>query len=1084
MRPRVLQFISPNRLTAKPLKASLLVLGFSLSAIGCSSGGDNKKPSDAAKSAQATTSESSSSLASSTSSARTSSSNDSTLSSEANQSSSSSISLPEPSTGNTILLGNVFKGTVRNADVSLYAITNGIISTTPFNTVTSDEQGEFTAEVATNALPTSVYVTARAKNDGSTTMICDAKLCGVATEGVDSNGDGFITLGEPLTLDEDFILTGAFTPSNDDTWKASITPWSHAALKAVKNGQQLSIAQINQQFMAAANLLRLPMTLGQLTAASPTSGFFDPNDKIAALYGIYSSVFATYAIENDLSISEAIEAITNSVMNDQALFRQLLDFALENATAWSEYDQRVAGTINAVQLTRNYYRCGQIHTQDSCPTPPPTTTPTPTPTPPATPDEPSDENDLVLVKGFVADLREWLRTFTVIDDLPLEGLQSRGYLVADLWENDVSHFGDALNGILRGLGQTVNPTFDFCQRCDNGGFPEELGNGNRVLEYDGLLYNLQSDGHMTIDGKKGDVSISLALQIPTFSNGFQQQQTIEILSGSLERDSTQLNFSEGSFIRADYPFSLSFSQIAEQLASPFYFTSRPDAFTLAANFNLTSTFTVIPPASISFEPDEVNDVRFSGDWRTDSSRASDGDISYRARSIRDGQRSQTQFSFETAGGEFTFDYALSTEGNFDFLNVYINGGRVLSRSGFQNNFQRFTRRLNAGRHTVRFEYSKDGSVSSGADTVWIDNIQLPQPTEQNGQVTEIVTQPVMTGYLEATAHRTSDSLFQQNGYRSGNLTIDALLDNSYTQSFANNSTQAGTEQIRLSLSSTLANAATFLSPGPLDRSTLVELGRYETVDDVFEYTLDDDQTIQISLYSEFGNDAEYRMLVTQDGFTDTQFFYRPKDALHIIAGDLINNSGIGREIIVPGEGSYRVTLLNASPFGFYPESQFTAEGGSIFGVLTRAENRKESPDQYLDLSASAEITLTVDNLGPVTLGVDLTRLNLDNADLTLSFAAEDNRFSLESNLFYQQNIRRDFDITNAATLQAPTLKITNQEGITLELSLSEDIDAKAERPLDYLTGTISYKGTDYGTITRARNLTVIRYSDGTGESLE
>ena len=74
-----------------------------------------------------------------------------------------------------------------------------------------------------------------------------------------------------------------------------------------------------------------------------------------------------------------------------------------------------------------------------------------------------------------------------------------------------------------------------------------------------------------------------------------------------------------------------------------------------------------------------------------------------------------------AGTILSFDWSVSSEANFDWLRVYVDGVAVLEKSGeaygqFEYVFDA------AGVHTVEFSYSKDGSASNGSDEGRIYNI--------------------------------------------------------------------------------------------------------------------------------------------------------------------------------------------------------------------------------------------------------------------------------------------------------------------------------------------------------------------------
>jgi subtilase family serine protease len=94
------------------------------------------------------------------------------------------------------------------------------------------------------------------------------------------------------------------------------------------------------------------------------------------------------------------------------------------------------------------------------------------------------------------------------------------------------------------------------------------------------------------------------------------------------------------------------------------------------------------------------------------------------RSIGDNQSSAMEFEAEfPAGGQISFWLSVSSEANYDFLRFYINGHEQNRWSG-NVAWRQVTYDVPAGNHTFRWQYTKDGSVSHGQDTAWVDDITL------------------------------------------------------------------------------------------------------------------------------------------------------------------------------------------------------------------------------------------------------------------------------------------------------------------------------------------------------------------------
>jgi len=77
------------------------------------------------------------------------------------------------------------------------------------------------------------------------------------------------------------------------------------------------------------------------------------------------------------------------------------------------------------------------------------------------------------------------------------------------------------------------------------------------------------------------------------------------------------------------------------------------------------------------------------------------------------------------GGEMSFWYRVSSESGYDFFSFYVNDERLVHASGTVN-WTRFATTLPPGDHMLKWQYAKDGSMTSGADTVWIDDLSLTE----------------------------------------------------------------------------------------------------------------------------------------------------------------------------------------------------------------------------------------------------------------------------------------------------------------------------------------------------------------------
>jgi hypothetical protein len=74
-------------------------------------------------------------------------------------------------------------------------------------------------------------------------------------------------------------------------------------------------------------------------------------------------------------------------------------------------------------------------------------------------------------------------------------------------------------------------------------------------------------------------------------------------------------------------------------------------------------------------------------------------------------------------GTISFARRVSSEASWDYLRFYIDGVQVGLWSGSVA-YSRVSFPITAGNHTLEWRYTKDGSVSTGTDTVYVDDIEV------------------------------------------------------------------------------------------------------------------------------------------------------------------------------------------------------------------------------------------------------------------------------------------------------------------------------------------------------------------------
>ncbi|MCK4866272.1 MAG: hypothetical protein KAT06_12715 [Gammaproteobacteria bacterium] len=134
---------------------------------------------------------------------------------------------------------------------------------------------------------------------------------------------------------------------------------------------------------------------------------------------------------------------------------------------------------------------------------------------------------------------------------------------------------------------------------------------------------------------------------------------------------------------------------------------------------------VVPLVAYDFEADSTVPVAFvmSGitGWALDSTNGAGGSTtSLVSGTITDDEISCTATTVSVSSF-VSFDYNVSSEVDYDYLRFYIDGVQQDSWSGTVA-WANVSYTVATGSHEYKWCYTKDGSVSSGSDAVWIDNI--------------------------------------------------------------------------------------------------------------------------------------------------------------------------------------------------------------------------------------------------------------------------------------------------------------------------------------------------------------------------
>lgn len=173
-----------------------------------------------------------------------------------------------------------------------------------------------------------------------------------------------------------------------------------------------------------------------------------------------------------------------------------------------------------------------------------------------------------------------------------------------------------------------------------------------------------------------------------------------------------------------------------------YYSGAATDFSLMNISSQASTMTgnlsfvpVTPPVTISL-PEAIDNDSWTvttggnGNWKGQSAISQDGVDAVQSPVITHSQSSWMETTV-TGPGTLSFWWKVSSEANFDFLKYYIDD--VLQSEGIsgESGWAQVTGiSVPAGSHTIRWEYSKDGSVSSGSDAGWVDQVVFAPSTYQ------------------------------------------------------------------------------------------------------------------------------------------------------------------------------------------------------------------------------------------------------------------------------------------------------------------------------------------------------------------
>lgn len=142
-------------------------------------------------------------------------------------------------------------------------------------------------------------------------------------------------------------------------------------------------------------------------------------------------------------------------------------------------------------------------------------------------------------------------------------------------------------------------------------------------------------------------------------------------------------------------------------------------------------------------------------WMVQTNVTVDGGYAAQSGAIGVGEESWMETTI-MGPGVLSYWWKVSSESGFDYLEIYLNGVLQNGRISGEVDWQLQRLELPAGPETVRWRYVKDGAVSGGSDSAWVDQITfIPMPYVFTGPASPITsTEATLNGFVNANGKST------------------------------------------------------------------------------------------------------------------------------------------------------------------------------------------------------------------------------------------------------------------------------------------------------------------------------------------
>jgi len=256
-------------------------------------------------------------------------------------------------------------------------------------------------------------------------------------------------------------------------------------------------------------------------------------------------------------------------------------------------------------------------------------------------------------------------------------------------------------------------------QSDNGGTTSESVSANNSGTND---YYIRVDGY-----RAGNFTVKVTLQTTNFHMSVSKQG-----SGSGTVSSNPSGISCGSACLQSYNQGASVTLTASPSTGSAFggWSGACSGTTCTVSMNaiklVTATFNTVSAGISLSEAADNTSLNFTTggnvNWFGQSNYSYNGSDAAQSGKISHNQKSYMQ---TTVSGprSLSFYWKVSSENNWDFLKFYIDGVEQAKISG-EVSWGKKTYSISSGTHTLKWEYSKDGSGSYGSDAGWVDKVLL------------------------------------------------------------------------------------------------------------------------------------------------------------------------------------------------------------------------------------------------------------------------------------------------------------------------------------------------------------------------